>query len=155
MCRPLHLLVSLSTKFSGLLLLLFLLLLRFSRPLWLSVRSRWRIRTTDSGTLGSLFVWPRSVHQIPDIVAGCTEPFGVHHQSLWCLSTMAYSFCCHACHHTIYQSNRSHTPGLTPYRVVQHHSSFLKRLWLQTAKTSSYFDVLQPEGSQCNYTALK
>lgn len=50
---------------------------------------KYRLRYTG------LTLWPCWMHQIPNIITRCTEPFGIHHQSLcavsppWLLASVA------------------------------------------------------------------
>lgn len=79
-----------------------------------------------------LTLWPCWMHQIPNIITRCTEPFGGQHQSLFVVSPpwLPVSLALHAIsHHS--QTKCSPLPGLNSHCVVQ-HCSFLKYLWLKT-----------------------
>lgn len=68
-----------------------------------------------------------ALHQIPNIITRCPEPFGVHLQSL-CAVSLRLGFPlllpCMPSHRS--QNECSPSPGLTSHRVLQHCSSFLK-----------------------------
>lgn len=81
---------------------------------------KYRLRYTG------LTFWPCWKHQIPNVITRCTEPFGVHHQSLCAVSPPCFPLLlpCMLSRHS--QTERSPLPGLNSRRVVQHCSSFLK-----------------------------
>lgn len=83
---------------------------------------------------------PCSMHQIPDILTRCPEPFGIHHQSLCCLHLGLLFLLLRMLSHHL-PTKCPHFPGSSSHCVVRHCSSFLKCLWLQMVETFLYFCI--------------